>query len=675
MTQFLVLGSLEMRRAGELVPVRGMRQQKLLALLLLSVGRVVPVDFLVDELWETPPSSARTQVHNAVHDLRRILPVGGGSSLVTADIGYRLTVPDDALDSHLFTGRVRAAGAAEREGRLTEAVRLLQSALDLWRGDAFAGIKCSAVLGAAVKLDEQRLTAIEDLMALRLRAGECNAVVGELQALIAQYPLRDALRASLMTALCRSGRQADALAVYDEGRRHLVEELGLEPGRRLRSLHAEILAGSPAVHGSERPNPAYSPNTQNLQNPQHPPGAVHPQAAVRSPVTSGSGAPRGTGPATPAVRPAPAPGGNSLPPGLADFTGRSEDVRRLLDAVDRGDDTSPRVVAVDGTAGVGKTSLVVHAGHRLAPVHPDGQYAVELHGFSPLRGPVPPEEALGVLLQADGVAADALPEGTAARSALWRSRLAGRRCLLILDDALDTAQIRPLLPGTGGATVLVTSRRRLTALDGAVPLPLDVMTPEDAAALFGRIAGPARAAAEPGETARAVGLCGRLPLAVRIAATRLRDRPAMRAGDLAGRLAHAAGRRRCLSTADRDLPQLLSLSYRRLTPAERRACRLLSLQPAPSFDLGRARAVTGLGPDDAEQLLDVLLDDNLIRQEAPDRFSFHTLLKDCARELPVEQEDLEAALGQRAVTENASGASAGTRPSAAARVSRPRIAA
>ncbi|MEV0007539.1 BTAD domain-containing putative transcriptional regulator [Streptomyces sp. NPDC047973] len=658
MTQFLVLGSLEMRRAGELVPVRGMRQQKLLALLLLSVGRVVPVDVLVDELWETPPSSARTQVHNAVHDLRRILPVGGGSSLITADIGYRLTVPDDALDSHLFTGRIRAARQAERENRLTEAVRLLQSALDLWRGDAFAGIKCSAVLGAAVTLDEQRLTATEDLMALRLRAGECNAVVGELHALIAKYPLREALRGSLMTALCRSGRQADALAVYDEGRRHLVEELGLEPGRRLQTLHAEILADSPAVHGPERP--------------ARPPGAGRPPATTPAPVPGGPEAP---GPVPPAGPPVPVrdPGRNFLPPGLADFTGRAGDVRRLLDAVGVGGDASPGVVAVDGTAGAGKTSLVVHVGHRLAAAHPDGQYAVELHGFSPLREPVPPEEALGVLLQADGVAADALPEGTAARSALWRSRLAGRRCLLVLDDALDTAQIRPLLPGTGGVTVLVTSRRALSALDGAVRMPLDVMTHEDAVALLGRIAGASRAAAEPGEIARVVALCGHLPLAVRIAATRLRDRPAMRAGDLAERLSHPAGRRRCLRTSDRDLAQLLSPSFGRLTAAERRYSRLLSLHPAESFDRGRAGAVTGLGPEEAEEFLDVLLDDNLIRQDAPDRFSFHELLRDCARELPVEQE--EGARGQRAVTEKASGASAGTRPSAAALVSRPRIAA
>ncbi|MFJ8882811.1 BTAD domain-containing putative transcriptional regulator [Streptomyces sp. NPDC102402] len=654
MTQFLVLGSLEMRRAGELVPVRGMRQQKLLALLLLSVGRVVPVDVLVDELWESPPSSARTQVHNAVHDLRRILPVGGGSSLVTADIGYRLTVPDDALDAHLFTGRVRAAKEAERENRLTEAVRLLQSAVDLWRGDAFAGIKCSAVLGAAVKLDEQRLTAIEDLMVLRLRAGECNALVGELHALIAKYPLRDALRGSLMTALCRSGRQADALAVYDEGRRYLVDELGLEPGHRLRALHAEILADSPAFHGRETVRPA----------PPGPPGT-----------TGRRGGPEATSPAPPPGPPSRAPGRNFLPHDLADFTGRTDDVRRLLDAVGRGGGGSPRVVAVDGTAGVGKTSLVVHAGHLLAADHPDGQYAVELHGFSPLRGPVPPEEALGVLLQADGVAADALPDGAAARSALWRSRLAGRRCLLILDDALDTGQIRPLLPGTDGVTVLVTGRRRLTALDGAVPLPLDVMTHEDAVALFGRIAGAGRAAAEPGEVARAVGLCGRLPLAVRIAATRLRDRPAMRAADLAERLARPSGRQRCLRTSDRDLTHLLRLSYRQLTPAQRRFSRLLSLHPAASFDLGRAGAVTGLGPDDVEQLVDVLLDDNLIRQDAPDRFSFHELLRDCARELPVELEEPQEARGQRPVTDSASGASAGTRPSAAARVSRPRIAA
>lgn len=273
--EFLVLGSLELRESGTPIRVRGMRQQRLLALLLLNANRVVPMDVLVDELWEDPPSSARPQVHNAIRDLRRILSASDGTSLVTVDVGYRLVVPEDAVDAHRFAGRVRAARAAEREHRYAEAVGLLQSAVDLWRGEAFAGIQCPAVSGAAVKLAEQRLTAVEDLVALRLKLGEAGSLVGELHALIAEYPLRESLRGSLMIALCRSGRQADALAVYDEGRRFLVDELGLEPSPRLRALHAEILADSPDLHGSGGPALAATgaePPDDRRTAPSGPPG-------------------------------------------------------------------------------------------------------------------------------------------------------------------------------------------------------------------------------------------------------------------------------------------------------------------------------------------------------------------------------------------------------------------
>ncbi|MGW2083860.1 AfsR/SARP family transcriptional regulator [Streptomyces sp. NPDC001880] len=616
MTEFLVLGSLEMRQSGEPVHVRGMRQRRLLALLLLNANRITPVDFLADELWEAPPPSARPQVHNAIRDLRRVLPTGGDSSLVTEDAGYRLAVSHDSVDANRFIDRARAAKAAERDGRFAEAIRLLQSAVDLWRGDAFAGIGCPAVIGATAKLNEQRLTAIEDLMALRLKVGESNSLVGELHELIAEYPLRDSLRGSLMTALCRSGRQAEALAVYNEGRRYLVEELGLEPSPHLRALHAEVLANSPTVHGY-----AGTDSTVIRAAPQ--PSSVpddHPS-------------PSSGGPSLGTYR-------NCLPHGLTDFTGRSTEVDTLLGVAGQEQGGgSPLVVSIDGMGGVGKTTLAVHVAHHVTPSYPDGQYFVDLHGFSPMRGPVLPEQALGTLLQASGLGPDAIPSGLEERGALWRSRLAGRRCLVVLDDAADTAQIKPLLPGAGGAMVLVTSRRKLSALDGALPVWLDVMPHDDAMALFSRIVGRQRTAHEPTQAAKAVELCGHLPLAIRIAAARMRDRPAWAFADLVDRLASPTRRVRCLQTSDRDLMSLLSVSYERLSPSQRRFSRLISLDPSVTFDIDHAAAITGLTLDDVERCCDALLDNNLIRQNTPTRFSFHNLVRDCSRELLVEDAD------------------------------------
>ncbi|CAM3714678.1 BTAD domain-containing putative transcriptional regulator [Nocardiopsis rhodophaea] len=621
-TEFLVLGSLEVRRSGELIRLRGMRQQRLLALLLLNANRVVPVDYLVDELWEVPPPSARPQVHNAVRDLRRVLPAADESCLATADIGYRLTVPQDAVDAYRFGRRVRAAATAEREGRSTEAVRLLQSAVDLWRGDAFAGIQCPAAAGAAVKLNEQRLTAIEDLMALRLKLGESRSLIGELHALIAEYPLRDSLRCSLMTALWRSGRQADALAVYDEGRRRLAEELGLDPSPQLKSVHASILAGSPDERGAGGADSAADPDADGA--PARP-------------------APTPDDPPSPAA-PAAGDHGNYLPADLTDFTARSVDLRTVLSAAGPGrTGGSPLVVAIDGMGGVGKTTLAVHVAHRVRRRYPDGQYFIDLHGFSPTHRPVVPEQALGTLLRTSGLGPDAIPEGLEERSALWRSRLAGRRCLVVLDDAADSAQVRPLLPGAGGALALVTSRRKLTALDGALPVCLDVLPHEDAVALFTRVVGERRATREPAQVATAVELCGYLPLAIRIAATRLRDRPAWAVADLTARLANTERRTRCLRTAERDVISSLRMSYQYLSPSQRRFSRLLSLDPSASFGIETAAAITGLPAADVEGYLDVLLDNNLVRQHAPDHFSFHTLVHDCTREVLTEDADAEFA--------------------------------
>ncbi|MBD0838593.1 BTAD domain-containing putative transcriptional regulator [Streptomyces sp. TRM68416] len=584
--EFLVLGPVEVRESGMPVRLRGMRRRRLLALLLLNVGRAVAMDTLVDELWQDPPPSARHQVHNAIRDLRAALSVFEGVSLVTVDVGYRLDVPPEAVDAHRFTERVRAARAARHAGRDAEATRLLRSAVDLWRGDAFAGIDCPAVTAAAAGLEEQRLTAIEELTDLRLAAGEAGTLVPELSVLTARHPLRDALRGSLMLALYRSGRQADALAVYDEGRRLLADELGLEPGPRLRRLHHEILADAPRVQ-REGPRPVQ---------------AAAPRADRR----------------------------NYLPRDLPDFTGRATELALLDRAVDDQDPGLPRTVTIDGMGGIGKTALAVHFAHRRTAAYPDGQYYIDLHGFSTTRAPLTAEEALGVLLRSDGAAPEAVPAGPAERSAVWRSRLAGRRALLVLDNVADAAQVTPLLPGTGDTLTLITTRRKPTAPDGARALSLGALAPVDAERLFRRAAGDACANAPLSPT---LALCGHHPLALRIAATRLRDRPAWTVADVTERLRTTAGRISFLRTADRDLMSSLALSYGPLPPDARAFVRTLALHPATTHDIPSACAATGLPAPAVERLFDLLLDHNLAHEPAPAHLTVPLLLRDCAHTL------------------------------------------
>ncbi|MFF7688186.1 BTAD domain-containing putative transcriptional regulator [Streptomyces syringium] len=564
-----------------------MRQRRLLALLLLNARRTVAMDTLVDELWQDPPASARHQVHNAIRDLRASLAPSEGGGLVTTDVGYRLEVPADAVDAHRFTAWTRDARAARREGRDADAMRLLQSAVDLWRGDAFTGIDCPAVTAAAAGLDEQRLTAVEELMELRLAAGEAASLVAELSALTAAHPLRDALRGSLMLALYRSGRQADALAVYDEGRRLLDDELGLEPGPRLRRLHSEILADAPQAQ-REEPRP-------DRPRPERP-------------VTVRSGH------------------GNYLPRDLPDFTGRTAELAQLDRAADDRHPGSPRTVTIDGMGGIGKTALAVHFAHRRTADHPDGQYYIDLHGFSTTRAPLAPEEALGVLLRSDGVAPEVIPTGLAERSAVWRSRLAGRRALLVLDNAADAAQVAPLLPGTGDTLTLITARGKTTAPDGARSLPLGALAPGDAETLFRRVAGDACAGSPLTQT---VTLCGHHPLALRLAATRLRDRPSWTVPDVTARLLTTAGRAAFLRTADRDLMSVLALSHAQLPPDVQQFNRALARHPATTYDVPQACAATGLAPSEVERLFDTLLDHNLAHEPSPAHLTIPLLLRDC----------------------------------------------
>jgi DNA-binding SARP family transcriptional activator/tetratricopeptide (TPR) repeat protein len=570
--EFRVLGPLEAWHDGGRVPVGGPQAEKALAALLLAGGEVVGLAALVDALWDgEPPRTATHQVHKLIAGLRCRLP----GAVETAGAGYRIRLAGAALDLARFTALIAAP-----------TVRNLTAALALWRGPALAGIDSRALRAAAARLEDHRLAAVEAAVELRLAGGsaaEAAAVVVELPALVAAHPLRETLRRQLMVALYRCGRQADALAVYTEVRALLADELGVDPGPDLARVHQQVLRADPAL---------------------------------RPVATATTGA---------AARPAPC----TLPYDLPDFAGRAGDLERLLAP----GATAMVINAIDGMAGVGKTALAVHAAHRLAERYPDGRLFCDLHAHTAGAAPVTAAAALERLLRMLGVPPEEVPADLDGRSARWRAELAARRVLVVLDNAESAAQVRPLLPGSPHCLVLVTSRRRLGVLDGAALLSLDVLPPAEALELFAAIAGADRAAAEPAAAAEVVALCGRLPLAIRIAATRLAHRPQWTVAELAGRLRAEGGRLAELTLADRGVSAAFALSYAQLEPAQRRLFRLLGLHPGADFDAWSAAALADLPPARAEDALEGLVDAHLLRSAGAGRYSFHDLLRDYARDL------------------------------------------
>jgi DNA-binding SARP family transcriptional activator/tetratricopeptide (TPR) repeat protein len=598
--EFRLLGEVEVERDGVVVDLGRRRERCLLGLLLLEANSAVPVDRLIDLLWDgAPPPAARASLHAHVSRLRRQLDPDGdgglGARLVSQHGGYLVEVPAARVDAHRF--RAMVAGARG----LTDPVRRsvgLRRALALWRGPLMAGVASDRLrewVGA--DLVEGRLVATELAIEADLAAGRAGEVLSELGALIGEYPLREGLRARLMLALYRSGRQAEALEVFRDTRRLLVEQLGIEPGPELQELQRRILARDPRL--------GLSP-------------------------------------------PAPEPGSrNDLPGDIVDFTGRREEVGQLLDIVsaDAGAGTAVILTAIDGMAGIGKTALAVHVAHQLGGRYPDAALFINLHAHSADQEPVAPAVALDTLLRALGVAADRVPDGLDERSALWRAELAGRRAVVVLDNAASAAQVRPLLPGTAGCLALITSRRRLTDLEAVHSLSLDVLPPADAVALFAGVSGARRAASDPGGVEEVLRLCGYLPLAIRIAAARLRTRPAWTVGHLAERLAEGELRLVELAAGDRSVAAAFALSYQHLTAAQQRLFRLLGLVACPDFDRNVAAALTGTDPGRAGWLLEELVDAHLLLQPAPGRYRFHDLLREHASMLVsgIEPDDVRTA--------------------------------
>ncbi|MER6380853.1 BTAD domain-containing putative transcriptional regulator [Streptomyces sp. NPDC001127] len=607
--RFNILGTLEVWAGQTLLRFGGAIQERVLVTLLLEPGKAVPVSRLVEAAWdEEPPTSAEHQVRKAVSELRRRIP-GGACAVVTDDYGYRVQLGDGRLDLDEFADLLRTARAAADANRTAEAVSVLRRALALWRGPVLAGRGGRIIEAAATAWEERRLTAAEQYFELRLAQGAAPELVGDLRDLVSRHPLRETLRGQLMLALYRSGRGAEALEEYAAARSLLAEELGIDPGAPLMRLHEGILR----------------------EDPELAPPATAPQPAQATAATTVPPA----APLTSVAEPGPVDRGVcTLPYDVTDFTGRDDKLRLLLAKAREPGGEGTRILALDGMGGSGKTTLAVRAAHRLADHYPDGQHFLDLRGFTPGEEPLRPAVALESLLRSLGVPDEQIPEGTGARTALWRVTVARKRVLILLDNAADPSQVIPLLPASSGCLVLITSRGRLVDLDGAEWIGLGMLTAAESATLLAETLGAERTAAEPDAVAELGELCGRLPLALRIAAARLRNRPRWTVAHLVERLSHETRRLEELSTGRRSVTATLELSYQALSASVRSGFRLLGQHPGTEIDVWSAAALAGTTVQEAEDLLEHLLDAHMLQQHTLGLYSFHDLVRSFARSLP-----------------------------------------
>ena len=581
---YRLLGPLEFRADGDWTGVSAPKLRALLATLLLRPGQVVSTGQLMDELWgNDPPPAARKLVSGYVLRLRRLTGDPGGRVLVTSAPGYRLLVALGDVDVSRFEELVTAA-----RGTLdgAQAAELLDGALELWRGPPLADVPPGPLVAAEMaRLEELRLEAAELRVEARICCGRGAELVAELRQLTAGNPLRERFWHQLMRVLESSGRRAEALQVYGQVQAVLADELGADPGPGLQQLHRQLLASCAAP--------------------------VTPPPAGGSRRAAGSAALR------------------QLPGTVTQFAGRAAELAVLTGMPDRPGTHLPGTVvitAIDGMPGIGKTALAVQAGHLLASRFPDRQLFVDLHGHTPGQEPVSSADALAGWLAADGVDPRYLPAGLDGRAAMWRDRIAGQRVLLILDNAASSSQVAPLLPGTAGSLVLVTSRRFLGDLPAAVEMSLDVLPAGDAAAMFTGLA--PRAAAEPARVAELVALCGNLPLAISLLA-RLLTRH--RSWDMAHLISGTRARLLTVTAESQTVAASFEVSYQDLDAGQQRFFRHLGLHPGPDIDTGAAAALAGLPLEDAAGYLDGLHACRLLQEPVPHRYRMHDLIRQYAR--------------------------------------------
>ena len=586
-TEFFLLGPLMIRSGKAVIPVPHGKQRALLAVLLLNANMTVSLEEIMETLWgPAPPPSARTAVQNNVMRLRRTLTDTGNSRISTRPRGYVIHVDAEDLDLARFQALLASAREMARDGSWNEASTRARAALSLWRGEPLENVESGVLATREIpRLTELRLQAVETSIDAELHLGQHSEVILELERLIYAHPFREHLHSLLMLSLYRSGRQTEALAAYRRARKLLVDEIGTEPGGELRRLYQRILKADPGLDTTE-------------------------------PASDGECQARLTVP-------------RELPPGIHHFIGRLDELATLTELLDKAHGGAPVVIsAIGGTAGVGKTALAVCWAHRVAERFPDGQLYVNLRGYGPHQ-PLAAADALARFLRALGVPGQDIPSEEDERAARYRSVLAGKRVLIVLDNAHDAAQVRPLLPGAPGCLAMVTSRSQLTSLvaaEGAVPLVLDVLTQDEARALLAWRLGAVRIAGEPAAAEELIALCARLPLALCIAAARSVGRPGFPLSALAAELRESLD---ALDGGDAaaNIRAAFSWSYRSLSTGAARMFRLLGTHPGPDISAPAAASLAGIAASQAREALRELVRSHLLSESTPGRFAFHDLLR------------------------------------------------
>ncbi|MFD9812033.1 BTAD domain-containing putative transcriptional regulator [Streptomyces sp. NPDC059080] len=613
--EFRLLGAVSVvTEVGDL-PLGPAKRRSLLAALLLRPNHPVPVEALTAALWDQePPPRARSVIQGHVSRLRSLLTGAGagvyGVELVTQGAAYVLRTPESLLDAHRFEELVALARGQRAAG---DAVAIYREALALWQGPALTGAYRSAPLQAAAHaLEELRLTAVELLAGEYTQVGEYARAASLLRAEAAAQPLRESLSAALIRTLQRAGRRSEALDWFHRTRRLLAEELGVDPGRELADAYAVVLRGD--------------------GDPAAPVAAAAPA------------------PPDPQAAPAPAhPGTVDLLPRMPrGFHGRADE----LTALSRAAAGEAPVCLVTGPAGVGKTALVVHWAHRNRDRFPGGLLYADLRGFSDTPE-VEPAEVMREFLLALGVAPRRIPESASGASALFRSLAAGRQLLVVLDNAPGSAQVQELLPGGARCVTVVTSRHRLPGLiasDAARPVPVDVLGPEDSAALLGAVLGEERVRAEAGAARRLAELCGGLPLALRVTAARLTDQPEWSLSALISELSDESRRLALLDVEDTGVRAALRLTVRRLPADAAHHFAHLGRHPGTHVDRYAAAALAATDPATAEAALDRLAAAHLVTRTAPGRWTLHDLVRLYARGLDADPDTLPRALDHAVAT-------------------------
>jgi DNA-binding SARP family transcriptional activator len=622
--KFGVLGPVRAWHADRELDLGAPQQRAVLAMLLLAEGRQVAVDALISGLWDEAPPSATGTVRTYVSRLRRDLEAAGGESAAglirSAGSGYVIPGRSATLDLNVFRRMVAQAQALKAGDPVekAQAAALLRDALWLGRGEPLADIPGPYARSHRVWITELQLAANEDRLALEIELGGHVAAAAELQSLLAAEPMRERLCELLMLALYRSGRQLDALAVFEDKRRWLADEFGVDPGPALREMQQRILRTDVSLFGTPAPSHPRRGSNASLDGSQATPGT---SAPVPLPV--------------PAALAAPA----QLPPNLPVFAGRGRELERLDELVSDEAKTSAGVTiaAIDGMPGMGKTALAVHWAYRVASRFPDGQLYANLRGFEPGGAAMTAGEALRGFLQALGAEPQHIPEDPDARASLYRSMLRERRVLVLLDNARDVAQVRPLLPGAPGCLVIVTSRSRFLSLvtaHGACGVTLEALPAQEALETLAARLGHARLAADPRAIHEIIDRCGGLPLAIAIVAARAAACDDA-LSEIAGELRDASTRLDALGAndAEADVRTVLSWSYRLLSEPARRLFRLLSLHCGPDISRNAISSLAGLQKAEAQPLLTELTNARLLTQHRPGRFTWHDLTGVYAAEL------------------------------------------